>query len=182
MPMPDPVPEFSRVVAVEAMTGDEVVERIAASPAECAALAQRFDLVAIERLEATIRLSRLKHGAMVRTTGALSAEVVQTCVVTLEPFAARVEESFGALFAREAAMPRHELELDLDAELADEDWPEEMPGGRIDIGELTAQHLSLALDPYPRRPGVEFRDPGDPPPEPETVNPFGALARIVRNH
>ncbi len=67
-----------------------------------------------------------------------------------------------------------------------------MPGGRIDIGELVAQNLSLALEPYPRKEGVEFtpilEDVGpdtlslteDTPPEPPRQNPFAALSRLKK--
>ncbi len=174
------------MVPEEAVAGGEVVREIEASPGECRALATRFELVAIDRLSATIRLGRLDGGPMVRVRGRLSADVVQACVVTLEPVPAHVVEEFGALFAPEAVISAraHEESGDLlqDPFSLDEDLPEAMAGGGIDIGELTAQHLSLALDPYPRRPGVTFDGFDDTAAHPETVtNPFEALAVLKRS-
>jgi len=128
---------------------------------------------------------------MVRVAGELEADVVQTCVVTLEPVPARVTEQFGALFAPEAMVPDPEDEIEIDPNIAEEDIPEPMTNGRIDIGELTAQHLSLALDPYPHAEGIEFtgliegddeEEDGPGAPEPEKPNPFAALERLKRRN
>ena len=181
---PDPPPpEFSRVVLVDATTGNQLTREIEADPAECRALAARFGLVSIGRLKATVRLRRLDGGRMVRVAGSLSAEVVQTCVVTLDPVPASVGEDFTALFVPAEQMPAEDDEVVFDARSLEDDLPEPMTGGAIDIGELTAQHLSLALDPYPRRPDAEFTgydDDQDETGEPAAVTPFSALARLKR--
>ena len=49
----------------------------------------------------------------------------------------------------------------------EEDPPEPIRAGRMELGELVAQHLSLALDPYPRKPGAELPAEVVPPDEPE---------------
>lgn len=183
-----PPPEFSRPVVVESLRADETVREIEAGAAECRALARRFRLEAVHSLSATVRLTRLRghRVGMVQVKGTLTAEVVQTCVVTLEPVPASVAESFSALFSPEVAEVGEETILDPFAD--DEDLPEPLIDGAIDIGELTAQHLSLALDPYPRAPGVEFPGFDDDAPEaeaeagPPPSGPFGALAALKRRH
>ena len=47
--------------------------------------------------------------------------------------------------------------------------------GQIDLGALTAEFLALGLDPYPRKPGVDFsyQDPAD-----EKDSPFAALGKL----
>jgi len=43
---------------------------------------------------------------------------------------------------------------------------------------VAAEFLALALDPYPRKPGVEFESP-QPEAEPdEKASPFAALAKL----
>ena len=51
--------------------------------------------------------------------------------------------------------------------------------GRIDVGAIVYEHLSAALDPYPRKEGVEF-DWVDPKiaADPTAVSPFAALAKL----
>ncbi len=183
-----PPPEFSRVVVAESLPGDQIVREIEASVAECRALAVRFRLEAVLCLRATVHLARLRgrESGMVRVSGTVSAEVVQACVVTMEPVPASVCESFSALFSPD--ITEEEADIAFDPFAAEEDQPEPMADGLIDIGELVAQHLSLALDPYPRAPGVEFSgfddderaggvSPGSAAEE-SSSNPFGALAGL----
>lgn len=177
--MADMTPEFSRPVFADKISSRESVEKITATPAERVALAKRLDLVSLDSLTALVRLRRIRGGQMVRVTGELEAQVVQRCVVTLEPLPVPVRDTFQDLFAPAHLVPKDEAGLEtlgLDDEV---DPPEAIENGRIDIGELVAQHLSLALDPYPRKVDAErfvhvedwegegeFPDaPNEPPPE-----------------
>jgi uncharacterized metal-binding protein YceD (DUF177 family) len=146
-----PETEFCRLVAIERLPADEVVYEIAARPEERAALARRLQLLALDRLEARVRLCRLA-GGLIRLSATLAADVVQSCVVTLEPVVNRVEEEFTLLYGGEE-MGAPSVVLDGEAELI-----EPLTDAAVDIGETVAQQLSLALDPYPRAAGA--RPPG----------------------
>lgn len=183
-----PAPEFSRVVNADTVRRADVTETIEATEAERRALAERLELESIGSLTATVKLRAVRGGQMIRVSGQLEADVVQTCVVTLEPVPAQVSERFEALFAPSSMIEDPGLEVDFDASLSDEDIPEPMENGRIDIGELTAQHLSLGLDPYPHAEGVEFEgyrehEDGETveeeaAAEPEKPNPFAVLQQL----
>ncbi|PWC85727.1 hypothetical protein TSH100_14150 [Azospirillum sp. TSH100] len=183
-----PAPEFSRVVHADTVRRADVTETIEATEAERRALAERLELESIGSLTATVKLRAVRGGQMIRVSGRLEADVVQTCVVTLEPVPAHVSESFEALFAPASMIEDPGLEVDFDASLSDEDIPEPMENNRIDIGELTAQHLSLGLDPYPHAEGVEFEDhrehedgeatEEEAAAEPEKPNPFAVLQQL----
>jgi len=162
--------EFSRPVTIEPLP-DEAVFDIAASEPERAPLAHRFGLLALDRLEARIRLERLP-GGLLRLAADLAADVVQECVVTLEPVASRLEDSFTLLYG-EPQNGAGEVVLSGEAELV-----EPIPGSTIDIGEAVAQQLSLVLDPYPRAPGVVAPTPA--PGETKPDSPFAALAKWKR--
>jgi uncharacterized metal-binding protein YceD (DUF177 family) len=168
-------PEFSRPFPADSAQGRGRAIHVAAKADELTALARRFGLVELTSLEADLTLSKVRGGQMVRVKGELRAQVVQSCVVTLEPVAAEVKDSFQALFAPPAAIDPDAEELDVS--LSDEDGPEPLEGGRIDLGELVAQHLSLALDPYPRKPDAAFTAIAEGPevPEPAKVSPFAVL-------
>jgi len=135
--------EFARPIDVTRLGAGETVYDIAASETERAALAKRFDLVALGKLTARVTLRRLP-GGLVRLTATLAAELVQTDVVTLDQVPARVDDDFTLLFGKD---PGDAAALDPEAELV-----EPLIDGRIDIGEAVAQQLSLAMDPYPRAP------------------------------
>jgi uncharacterized metal-binding protein YceD (DUF177 family) len=109
-----------------------------------------------------------QRGGIIGVSGRLEAEIVQTCVISLTPFAGRVEDAFEARFTTMPPVAGDEIVLDLDS-----DDPEPVENGIIDIGELVAQFLSLALDPYPKAPGAALK-PSEAPVL-ATTSPFAAL-------
>lgn len=152
------------------------------TPEERAALAKFLDLPAIHRLEGVFRLTGNERRVTVR--GDVHAAIVQTCTVSLEPFDTTLHEEVEVVFedpdvvslgsrARTSATAdkaddAHDLESELDA-------PDELIDGKIDLGALTAEFLALGLDPYPRKPGVEFSyDDGAAASE----SPFAALSGL----
>lgn len=175
-----PAAELPRPFAVDELGFEPVTVTVDASPTERTALAARFDLVALHRLTARLRLRWRQRNRHLEISGDLEADLTQTCVVTLEPVEARLAESFHAEFLRGLTTT---AEVDLLLDPGDDDPPEPLDGPLIDLGELVAQHLSLAIDPYPRAPGVSFdevRASLKPVPEDDDLadNPFGKLAAL----
>lgn len=94
----------------------------------------------------------------VRVKGTVSADIVQQCIVTLEPVEARIETQVDSLFVPEnsrlARLPTDDAgELIIDAE--GPDVPEPFSGDSLDIGAIAEEFFELEIDPYPRKPGVE---------------------------
>ena len=147
-----PEPEFHRPLHVEKVGLGSVHESLQARPTERAALAKRFGLLDLSRLQAELEIEQTHNGKMLAVTGSFSADVVQQCVVTLEPLPNRVEASIDALFAPASLLERGAGPPNTEA--GEEDDPEPYVNGQIDLGELVAQHFGLALDPYPRKPGI----------------------------
>ncbi|MBL8702486.1 MAG: DUF177 domain-containing protein [Alphaproteobacteria bacterium] len=170
----DPLPnEFVRTIALEGARPPRVRFAIEATPTECAALAKRFGLVRLDRLAATGE-AVLGSAGRWQLTGSLEAAVVQTCVVSLDPFTAEIRDGFELVFA-----PAEDAEEKAEIDVGDAD-DEPLPAdGRLDVGEIVAQQLSLALDPFPRKPGVHWEGagPAESAAEPDTVRPFEGLAR-----
>ena len=174
----DMKPEFSRPFHVANLGAHPVRRDIEASADECRALAERFGLERLDRLGATLVVERAA-GGMIRLSGTFSALVVQSCVVTLEPVVSTIEENVAALYRPHAAPTDNGVaEREVVVEVDDE-GPEPLEGGAIDLGETVAQHLALALDPYPRAPGARFAAVADGAPEEAAPdNPFHALAAL----
>jgi uncharacterized metal-binding protein YceD (DUF177 family) len=168
-----PPPELSRIVSITRLGDDEARYQITATDTERKALARRFNLVAVDRFAADVRISREAQGG-IRLKAAIEADIVQECVVTLEPFASRVADDFTLLYRRRAARQSEVLDVD-------EDEFEPLEGDAIDIGEAVAQQLSLALDPFPRSPGVGFSEATQA--EAATSarpHPFAELAKLAK--
>lgn len=165
-------PEFSRIERLDTIGGEPRRVAIAADEAERAALARRFGLVAIARLEATLTVRRDAAGVVVE--GRVEGAVTQACSVTGAPIEAVVDEPVALRFV-EAPRGGGEEELELAADALD---TIEIEGGGIDLGEAAAETLALALDPFPRAAGAEaaLRDAGVV--SEEEAGPFGALSAL----
>ena len=165
---------LTRVVRIEALPMEGQTVTIEASAAEREALAKLYDLPAIAALTATLRVEPAGQGGA-RVTGAVRGELTQICVLTLEPFPATVEEAVDVRFApgAEEESARRAARETLTLSLADEDGPDPVIDGKIDLGALAAEFFALGLDPYPRKPGAEFVAPAEPAPG---DSPFAALA------
>lgn len=147
-------PEFSRPLDVETIIPDrDRHEIVSANQEECAALAQRFDLKSLSGLKGDLTVLRLSEGNIIRIQGDIEAEVVQTCVVSLQEVPSRVRAHFDTSFTEEGEVFEEDIDLELELE---EDLHEVLKDGKIDLGELVAQYLSLELDSYPRAPGVSL--------------------------
>jgi uncharacterized metal-binding protein YceD (DUF177 family) len=171
-------PEFSRPYRLSELEPQGDAVELEATAEERAALARRFGLPAVDRLVASLDLQRDARAKKFLVRGELQADLTQICVVTLEPFAETVSESFAARFVRDAPAASAATEVFVD--LADGEPPEPVAGDSVDLGELVAQYLLLAMNPHPRRPGAEFA-PGEPaqaPEEEERKSPFAALAML----
>lgn len=164
MPPDNRVPEFRRPLHLGSVGPDGRREVLEADAAERAALARRFGIPAVESLRAELRL-RLEADGAVRAEGRLAADVVQNCVVTLEPVAQRVEEAVALRLLPAGVEPRDEP--DEPDDITSED-------GVADLGEAVAEQLALALDPYPRAPGAALPAEANDAAE----HPLAALAKL----
>ncbi len=162
-------PELHRPLAVDRIGPAGLAEEVRADEAECRALALRMAIPAVLDFVCRFALTA-EPGGVVRAEGHLRARVVRDCVVTLDAFETVTEERFRVRF-----VPAGRQSDDDDPESDDEIAYQ---GGTIDLGEAAAEQLALALDPYPRKPGVALPEAGEAP----AASPFAALARRQPRH
>lgn len=145
---------FSRPVNVENPGEAPLHFKLEADETQRRAVASLLELIALDRLVARLSVQRWRKRG-IRIEGQLSADVVQQCVVSLQPVPAHIEAPIVARFLPEAEVLAAEAEQSLEAYLNDpDDPPEPFDGKWVDIGGLVVEFLSLALDPYPRAPGA----------------------------
>lgn len=157
---------------------DEIPEtgrhvEIAAGEGERAATARVAGVDGIERLDAVFDLTR-RSGDGLHAVGRVTATVRQTCVVSLEPMTNEIDEAIDLTFAPplEPAVEADDAET-VRAKKADDEAPEPLKNGAVDLGALATEFLVLAVDPYPRKPGVTFEPPRI---DDAAAHPFAALA------
>ena len=153
------VPEFSRLVLINALGADGPTLFQTANDAECMALAKRLGLQSISDLRVESSFQGISFGRTKLNVN-FSANVVQSCIVSLDPVSECVAGQFSVLCEVQCARRSgRKARLDSDGEvLVDpfgEDLIEFIEEGEIDVGELATQYLSLAINPYPRAHGNE---------------------------
>jgi uncharacterized metal-binding protein YceD (DUF177 family) len=157
--------ELSRPISLYKVGRVGLAVAVQATPEECAAVATRMDVPAIQSLECSFDLTMGDDGVSVLARGHLRAEVTRVCVTSAEDFETRVEDMFEVRF----------VPAGTEREDPDPDLPDEIPyvAETIDLGEAATEQLGLALDPYPRIEGATV--PADE--EIGEISPFAALAR-----
>ena len=113
-------------------------------------MARDFGLPAIDALSADFTLTSSAKG--VHVVGQLKAthhaDLRRHASIPSIPI---IDETVEVDFAEPSGMPPEPP-----TEMHEYEPPDEIVNGQIDLGALTAEFLALGLDPYPRKPGVDF--------------------------
>ncbi len=112
-------------------------------------------------------------------TARLGATVVQDCVVTLEPVTTRIDEQIVRTYVKHLDEPQMG-----EVEMPEDDSVEVLPV-TLDLTEVMAEALSLALPAFPRATDAElgqavFTEPGQEPMTDQDARPFAALAALKK--
>lgn len=150
--------------------GAGLTRRIEPDEAQRRAVARWLDLQSLDAFVAEMTVAPAAVGWSL--TGRITAEAVQSCGLTLAPVPARIDQRFriGLVEAGDGEVSEVEVSPDDDA-------PDLIEDGRIDLGHHAVEQLSLALDPFPRAPGAEFT----PPEESAEISPFAVLKALKRD-
>lgn len=138
--------EFSREVDVTRTPAKGRQYKFEATKEEKSALAERYSIMSIERLEAECFIIPVKK-KQYKLEAVLSAHVVQSCGLSLEPIEEKISSKY-TIIIQQQQMHRENAEVDFSL---DEEDVEFLSSDIIDMGEMIAQHLSLEINPYPRK-------------------------------
>lgn len=167
--------ELSRRVRVNEIGKAGLEFDLEADEEQRKAIAKRLGIVSLDRLEAKVEVKRWRRTGA-RMIVSVDGEMTRRCVVSLEDFQVPIHQDIEIRYADpsdDIAMPQEEGELFLDPD--SDEPPEILEGGSFDAGEAIVQQLVLDLDPYPRKPGVEFEDVKE---KPEKTSPFSVLSGL----
>lgn len=165
--------EMSHIIETAEIDADGRHVDFTADESERQALIARLDLLDLKEFTVAADIRRDGDSPAILVQGRFRATVTQKCVVTLDPVESAIDEGFDVRYLPVADWEAH-LQRDVEVSPDDEDV-EPMTGTAIDLGATVAEYLALAIDPYPRRPDVEFRFDNDAKADP---GPFSALAKL----
>ena len=173
---------FSRPLNVTKLKSKGLREHITANQEERSKLAEQLAIDAVDVLSFKCVLMPWKKGG-VELTGQLTATIKETCVVTLEVFATEVLQDVKRYFD---SPRRTETEPPLlDLESIDDNVPDIIENGMLDIGDIAIETLALVLSPHPRKPDAVFIDHvesnPDSPDDPAKENPFDVLQQLKKH-
>lgn len=164
----EPAPFLSHVVRVSDVPRGGLKVTIEADEASRARMVEAFDLVGLSRMTAVFTI--MGNARRLKVKGDVRADIRQTCVVTLEDFDSRIHEKIDVTLSEDVPAEGVSMQNEDDGSSRREN-PEALINDRVDLGVIAAEHLALALDPWPRKPDVSFswiEDEGEP-------SPFAAL-------
>ena len=149
------------------------------------AIAGAYDLLGINDLKAEFTLKPYRKEG-IRVVGTIDADISQTCGVSLEAFDSKLTLDVDRTFEPVSSKPRRARDLNEDGEIEIDleslDPPDVIVDGVLDLGAVICEELALSLDPFPRKPGIEFEsdETGDGTEEEETEkpSPFAALEAL----
>ncbi|MEP1931046.1 MAG: DUF177 domain-containing protein [Roseibium sp.] len=175
-----------KVTAVQVVDKDQTV-LVEPDAASLEKIAKVYEVNGISALKAAFTLKPYRKSGL-RVAGPITAIISQTCVASLEAFDSNLEIDVDRTFEPHSSRPRkirdlnEEGEIEIDLESLDP--PDVMIDGVLDLGAVICEELALALDLFPRKPGVEFEG-GDPPDiegdegAKDSPSPFAALGVLT---
>ena len=163
----DKIPSAGRVVTIKTDAEQRAV------------LAERLKVSEVTDFSAQVTATRFRGG--IQAKGNVSGTIVQPCVVTGDPVSQTINEAIDRVF-----LPGHDAASEATAgaeifvNLEDDDLPDYFEGDEIDLADLVIEVFALAIDLYPRKPGVELTEElkGDDPAE---LSPFAALKSLKKD-
>ncbi|WP_309627338.1 DUF177 domain-containing protein [Brevundimonas sp.] len=154
---------FSEVVRINEI-GAGLERHLVPDEAARKRIIKALDLASLSTFEADLRVTPGRVGWTL--TGRVMATLEQTCGITLDPLPVEIDERFSVDLVEAVEPEPDEIEVTLD-----DDAPDVIEDGRIDLGQYAVEQLALTLDPFPRKPGAEFVQPA----EPAEISPFAVL-------
>jgi uncharacterized metal-binding protein YceD (DUF177 family) len=166
-------PAWTKPVRLHELDHGPVTYSLVPDAEQRAAIARQVGLESLPELTAELTLKPWMDG--VEITGRFRATVGQICSVSLDPFeqSLRGEIDVRAVPAGSPQAPDMESrEIDHDPDAPEP--PDVLDGDAVDLAGYVVEHLALEIDPFARKPGVEFEYVPDPEPE----SPFAVLKKL----
>lgn len=145
---------------------------------ERAAIAAFLGVVGIDALRLEYTVTPIARERF-QLDGSLTADLTQSCVITLDPVPETISEKVEAELWPEAQIDEDEAENDPAEDNELEEPPLPIVDGKTDLAAFAIEIVSSTMAPYPRKTGAEFNwvDPASGP-DGEALSPFADLKKL----
>jgi len=155
---PPVAPAYRYVVEVDNL-GDVPLEIVVPlSDRQRQSLCASLDLQEVQNWDVNAQLSRNPDGEGVTLNVNIALDVIQSCVVTLDPVHTHVDHTFTNVYLPEAQLKalQDDLATEVIVDVNSDDLPDILTDAGVDVGEAVAVQLALIINPYPRKKGASL--------------------------
>ena len=168
---------FSYPIEVDGLSASVKKYRIEASSKDLVYLTEVLKVPAVKSCAAEIFLKHNHREHTLNVTGTVKAELELTSVVSLENFDKLYEVEFALHYDAKAT---YKDIRDMEPEF-DDDVPDIVEDGKIDLGDIVIEQVALMIDDYPRKDGEVFSFESEFDAETtEAMNPFNVLKKLKK--
>ena len=166
---------FSYPIQIDKLTLAEKNFIITADKAQNLWITEVFQVEGVNFFTAQLSVKKEKNTSLIKVSGKAESEIVQKSVISLENFAKKYESEFTVFFDTKATY----TQIREDFEDINEDAPEPVENGEIDLAAAAMEQIAILLDDYPRQDGeiFAFESEFDEQTDAEN-NPFAVLKNI----
>lgn len=168
---------FSYPLIVDEISGPEKVYRLNADEEQRAYIAEIFKVPGVKSFTAELRVKNQHKIHRLEVSGTVDAELEQTSVISLENFIKPYHNDFTIVYdTKLTAKDLKELEFDFD-----DDIPDIVEDGQIDLAAIAMEQIALIIDDFPRKKDESFEAYSEFDEETsEAANPFAVLAQLKK--
>ncbi|MBE6445197.1 MAG: DUF177 domain-containing protein [Alphaproteobacteria bacterium] len=168
---------FSHPLQIDDMGNGTKTYYLKANKEQLKYIAEVLKLDDVLRFEARVDVLFKYKTHKIDVTGNVVADVEHTSVVSLDKFIKNYSTDFAMQFDTEIT---YDQIKDLDLEF-DDDVPDPVENGQIDLADIAMEQLALILEDFPRKEGEVFKFESEFDEETtKKTNPFAALAKLKK--
>ncbi len=168
---------FSYPIVVDELTASEKKYHLEANNQDLDYLKEVLKVENVKSFSADMRLKYNKKEHRLNVWGSVNAELELQSVISLENFYKTYNPEFAVVYDTKATLKDiKELEIAFD-----EDEPDIIPDGKLDLGQVAIEQVALVMEDNPRKEGEVFCfesefDEADT----EALNPFNVLKKLKK--
>lgn len=167
--------DFSYPLKIEDINQGEQTYKLRANKAQLETLREILQIPAVNYFEADIKLTFQKKKGVLDVSGEVRAGLTLTSVISLDEFEKEYKSNFSLTYDTNATYEQIR-EMDEDIE---EDIPDIVIDGKIDLGDIAIEQLALVMEDHPRKAGEEFTSVIENDSE-VRENPFAILSKLKK--
>ncbi len=168
---------FSYPLIIDELTPSEKKYHLKANDKQLIYISEIIKVIDTKSFEADIFVKPDKKNHRIDVWGKVKAEIEQMSVISLENFVKPYETEFSLFYDTTLnEEDLHSMEFEFDDEV-----PDVVIGGKIDLAEIAMEQIALVLDDFPRKDGETFNFESEFDEETtKAANPFAVLQKLKK--